>query len=409
MKLLHVHFIALGCAALPQITEANTFSKTAGEWALKEIEIPVAVNSSVPTDDFTLTDTEITVSDVAAYDATINDPIPEFQSGQVLLLGPALQEIGFLPNGANMASTFFLAEQNSVLAHIFSDATSHILAVAVKEPNSIQLAELEGTWVSHFIEVPRTVIGGQLSLPFDTAAESVAVDASGGAGGAGTFSIVDGNRVNFLSEGENELFVANEAKDVLMTSNTFTEGLSLAILTRSPDSLTIEELAGTWQVLSISVPNVTDFLGQNANNSDFEGESGEIVINDQGEIQGPDPDIITINPDNTVTFTDVDNFDATFSINASKDVMVASFFESAQITFQIALRLKEAIINRAPTLVMKAQPDGSLAVEALGSGALELLKSTDLKNWELIPVEVDGPFQREIDPNPGTVFYQSIQ
>ncbi len=409
MKTLHAFFVALSCPAITCTVGADVFSSTAGTWALKEIEIPVAVNASIPTDDFTLTDTSTVITAEATYDATINDPIPENQSGQILLVGPALQEIGFLPNGATMASTFFLAEENSIFAHIFSDATSHIMAFAVKEPSQILLPDLEGNWVSHFIEVPRTVIGGQLSLPFDTAAESVSVDASGGTGGAGTFSIVDGNRVNFFSEGENELFLSNSSKDVLITSNTFTEGLSLAILTKSPETLSLSDLEGEWQVLSISVPNVPNFSGSNANNSDFEGESGKIVIDSQGIIQGPDPDVVSINPDNTITFTDVDNFEATFSINESKDVMVASFFEATQITFQVALRLKETVTTRANTLVVKPLPGGGHAVEALGSGALELLKSNDLRNWSLIPVEVDGPFQREIDPDETAVFYQSIQ
>lgn len=393
-----------------QFAEAAPFSRNAGNWRLKEIEIPTAVIASQPTDDFTLTDTESSISNLGTYDAIINDPIVELQSGNILLIGPMLQQIGFLPNNQTNLTTFYLSIGGDLLAHVISDATSHILALAVKEPNAVTLAELEGNWVSHFIETPRTVIAGQLSLPFDTARESVSVDSSGLANGgaAGSFTTSNGNRLQFTSEGETETFFANAAKDVLITTNEFTAGLSLAILTKTPDSLAVADLAGIWQVLSISVPNVTNFLGLNANNSDFEGESATLSINALGEIANSEQSAVAINQDNTLTFTDSDNTTTIFSINQSKNFMVSSFFETAQITFQIAVRLKTEP-TRSRILLADPGNNGAPTLQALDSGALELLRSNDLKQWSLMPVDVDGPFIIEVDNPSEPVFYQSVQ
>lgn len=381
-----------------------------GTWHLDVLDFPMSVHFNYfPPDAFLVGGQSFGIERLAPElsATTVSLPgEPDFATytaeGDGLLLGVE-------PEGSFQ---FQFNSGRDVMVEVPLDRSEGYFAVGVREPATLALAELAGTWQVNQIEMPRQMTwsnqGQQLSGGglFFAHREELTISGDGTVAGIGTISIQDKSIQLDFGEAPDLLHI-NAAKDVLiqvkhdLVDDGQQEVQLMTVVTKKPTSLVPADLVGSWRLSEIELPPAisvyqTDFgsgpVPALNNGTRFRAETFLVIVKENGTVvteRGERLDWTIIDGNVRVTAPDDE---VNFSVNASKNLLVNAGQDDAGVWLTLLTRTPEPVALPAPAVTFAPPQDGALEL-TWGGGMLEAAESPT-GPWIPQP-DIRSPFQIE--------------
>lgn len=266
------------------------------------------------------------------------------------------------------------------LSFLLRRPLNHVIALFILIPSigAAEVTEFVGSWRLHGLETPARLqerfyneVTGQFRTGFDASAVpaeheyivdvffpdpfagintsfTLAPDGNISGGVQAQFRNFRSNRFTYQEGSEVFTVFANVAGDILKRSDAIPEMYNLYIGLKSPESLTVSDLHGTWDIVTYTTPQdivVNKFEGRVVDTffiGQFRTLSATISIDPVGAIEGDFDGTAEATGPGTVSF-DIDGSIYHFSINASKNVLVGSLSQSSETEYLVLVKRPESL------------------------------------------------------------------
>lgn len=319
-------------------------------------------------------------------------------------------------------TTLYTNTTGSVLLTGSADVDQQDLTLCTKRPASLTTAELTGDWGVVFLNTPddleKTFASGQLADVYfvdEAEAGAASVSINGGAGTfsgdfSGTISATGPGDVT-LDDGEGPLpLKINEAKDVMFSAVQQPDEASYVAMVRKPAALATSDLAGTWRVVVMTLPNSLtesfyNTVTTGSRQADSSGVAGtnevlvdlfhignfdlglyELLVTSGGAVSGSLTGTFTANGDKSVSLNiggDITNL----FINADKTVMISGGVDSDENSLIVAVKTSAgtaaSFADRADLGIFRS--GSTILLNWNGASTIQLQEYIPPTGWSLIP------------------------
>lgn len=184
------------------------------------------------------------------------------------------------------------------------------------------------------------------SDPVRAQTQDFAISSTGQVTGDETGTVIGLSRNRLLYRGVDVLTTvfANPAGDILVESKREEDLQDLNIALKKPESLTLAELAGTWNLISLIQPDDLTTFG-NLGDVIFQGESsvtkGQVQLNANGTFSGLFSGTLAIDGTNLLVSAGSDPI--TFRVNAGKNLAIATLEQDDEAEIVLLVRKPDAL------------------------------------------------------------------
>ena len=279
-----ISFLSLALSTAPWLSAAAAveLEDLAGTWSLNTLDTPARIRETfynVETGQTRIGDTlgDVSLANEIVVDLFLPDP---FEVSSQLFQFTASGSLSGAENGTvtqmsggrlayasgGESYTIYANPAGDILKQSAADEDRQSLALALKRPLSLAAADLAGEWNVASYTTPDAltvhsldgrVVDAFFIGEFRSFRGHIAIGAGGAISGdlSGTAAVQGPGSVSVSVGGGPVTFAVNASKNVMIATLAQDDEVEYIVLTKRPETLVTSELAGSWRVTALEVPD----------------------------------------------------------------------------------------------------------------------------------------------------------